>query len=300
NLTLLSGFILLGFSDVPEPQPNTFNIFLSLYVCTVLGNLSMVLLISTDPQLHSPMYFFLTHLSVIDFCLSSAISPKALQTFLLGSSHISFLACFAQIYLYLALIISESFLLGVMAYDRYVAVCRPLLYATTMSRASCCSLVVLVYTVGFLSSLMHTVLAGRLSFCQARNINHFFCELPALLRLSCSHTRLNETFQAAHAGFNILSSFLVILLSYTCILHTVLQIPLTKGKLKAFSTCTSHLVAVTTFYAPGVLAYLQPGPVCCRDRPRLVSVCYTILTPTLNPLIYSLRNKEVKGALRRV
>ncbi|XP_064020080.1 olfactory receptor 8I2-like [Pogoniulus pusillus] len=300
NLTLWSGFILLGFSDVPELQTTTFNIFLPLYVCTVLANLTMVLLISADPQLHTPMYFFLSHLAFIDFCLSTAISPKALETFLLGRSHISFLACFAQMYVYLALIVSECFLLGVMACDRYVAVCKPLLYATTMSRASCWSLMVLVYTTGFLSSLLHIVLAGRLSFCQARNINHFFCELPTLLLLSCSDTGVNETFLVAHAAFNILSSFLVILLSYTYILHTILQIPLAKGKLKAFSTCTSHLIVVTTFYAPGVVVYVQPGQACWRDQAKLVAACYTILTPTLNPLIYSLMNKEVRKALRRV
>ncbi|NXN19062.1 O1044 protein, partial [Indicator maculatus] len=298
NLTLWPGFILLGFSDVPELQPTIFTIFFSLYVFMVLGNLTMVLLIRADPQLHTPMYFFLSHLSLVDFCLSSAISPKALETFLLGRSHISFWGCFAQMYLYLALLISESFLLGVMAYDRYVAVCKPLLYVTIMSRARCCSLMVLVYTMGFLSSLMHAVLAGRLSFCQARNIKHFFCELPTLLQLSCSDTRTNETLQAAHAALNIMSSFLMILLSYTHILHTILQIPLARGRLKAFSTCTSHLIAVTVFYAPGVVAYLQPRQ--GWDEAKLLSTSYTILTPSLNPLIYSLRNKEVKEALRRV
>ncbi|XP_068004661.1 olfactory receptor 8I2-like [Melanerpes formicivorus] len=295
NLTLLPGFILLGFSEVPELQPTIFTIFISAYAFVVLGNLSMLLLIKADPQLHSPMYFFLTHLALIDLCLSSAISPKALETFLLGRSHISFLGCFAQMYLHLALIISECLLLGVMAYDRYVAVCEPLLYAATMGKARCGSLMVLVYATGFLSSLLHCALAGRLSFCQARSINHFFCELPTLLRLSCSDTRANETFQAAHAGLNIITSLLMILFSYTSILHTILQIPLARGRLKAFSTCTSHLIAVAGFYAPGVIAYLQPG-----QGTKLVSACYTILTPSLNPLIYSLRNKEVKGALRRM
>ncbi|NXW99081.1 O1019 protein, partial [Larus smithsonianus] len=298
NLTVLSGFILLGFSDAPELQTTIFTIFLSLYILTVLGNLMMILLINADPQLHTPMYFFLTHLSFIDFCLSSTIVPKALETFLLGRSHISFLGCFTQIYFFIALITCECFLLGVMAYDRYTAVCRPLLYVTTMSRAHCYGMMVLVYTAGFLTSLLHTVLVGRLSFCRARSINHFFCELPTLLQLSCSDTRANEVLQASGAGFNIVGSVLMILLSYAYILHTILHIPLAKRRLKAFSTCASHLAAITVFYAPGMLAYVQPHKV--GDRDKLISVCYTLLTPTLNPLIYSLRNSEVKGALRRL
>ncbi|NWU51300.1 O1440 protein, partial [Dromas ardeola] len=298
NLTVLSGFILLGFSDAPELQTTIFTIFLSLYILTVLGNLMMILLINADPQLHTPMYFFLTHLSFIDFCLSSAIVPKALETFLLGRSRISVLGCFAQIYFFVALIICECFLLAVMAYDRYTAVCQPLLYATTMSRTRCYGMMVLVYTTGFLASLLHTVLAGRLSFCRTRSINHFFCELPTLLQLSCSDTRANKVLQVSSAGFNIVGSVLMILLSYAYILHTILHIPLAKRRLKAFSTCASHLAAITVFYAPGMLAYVQPHKT--GDRDKLVSVCYTLLTPTLNPLIYSLRNKEVKGALRRL
>ncbi|NXJ98420.1 OR8I2 protein, partial [Corythaixoides concolor] len=296
NLTVLSGFILLGFSDAPELQTTVFTIFLSLYVLMVLGNLMMILLINADPQLHTPMYFFLTHLSFMDFCLSSTVIPKALETFLLGRSHISFLGCFAQMYFFLALIVCECFLLGVMAYDRYMAVCKPLLYVTIMSRARRYGLMVLVYTMGFLSSLVHIILAGRLSFCRARSINHFFCELPTLLQLSCSDAHANEILQVSDAGLNIVGSILVILVSYTYILRTILQIPLARRRLKAFSTCASHLVAITIFYAPGMLAYVWPF----RDQATLVSACYTLLTPTLNPLIYSLRNKEVKGAMRRL
>ncbi|XP_014804252.1 PREDICTED: olfactory receptor 8I2-like [Calidris pugnax] len=300
NLTALSGFILLGFSDAPELQTTIFTVFFSLYVLTVLGNLTMILLINADPQLHTPMYFFLTHLSFVDFCLSSTIIPKALEIFLLGRSHISFLGCFAQMYFFLALIICECFLLGVMAYDRYTAVCQPLLYPTTMSRARCYGMVVLVYTMGFLTSLVHTILAGRLSFCRARSIHHFFCDLPTILQLSCSDTHTNEVLQVSSAGFNILGSVVMILLSYTYILHAILQIPLARRRLKAFSTCASHLVAITIFYGPGMVAYIQPHKAHTGDGAKVVSVCYTLLTPTLNPLIYSLRNKEVKGALRRL
>ncbi|KFQ83274.1 Olfactory receptor 5F1, partial [Phoenicopterus ruber ruber] len=299
NLTVSSGFILLGFPDAPALQTTVFAIFLSLYVLMLLGNLMMILLINADPQLHTPMYFFLTHLSFIDFCLSSVIVPKALETFLLGRSRISFLGCFAQVYFFLALIVCECSLLGVMAYDRYAAVCKPLLYAATMSRARRCGAMALTYATGFLVSLVHTVLAGRLSFCRARSIDHFFCELPALLQLSCSDTRANEILQVSNTGLNVGGSILVILVSYAYILHAVLQIPLARGRLRAFSTCSSHLAAITVFYVPGTLAYARPREAPSRDRAKLVSACYTVLTPALNPLIYSLRNQAVKGALRR-
>ncbi|XP_065540486.1 olfactory receptor 8I2-like [Lathamus discolor] len=300
NLTALSSFILLGFSDAPELQTTIFTIFLSLYVLMVLGNLTMILLINTDPHLRIPMYFFLSHLSCVDFCLSSAIIPKALETFLLGRSHISFWGCFAQMYIFVSLAVCESFLLGVMAYDRYTAVCKPLLYTTTMTRARCYGMMVLVYTIGFLTSLVHITLAGRLSFCRARSINHFFCELPTLLQLSCSDTSTNEVVLVSSATFNSTVTLLMILVSYTCILHTVLQIPLATRRLKVFSTCASHLAAIIIFYAPGIPTYVQPHEASSCDQAKVVSVCYSILIPTLNPLIYSLRNKEVKGALRRL
>ncbi|XP_061231774.1 olfactory receptor 8I2-like [Neopsephotus bourkii] len=300
NLTLLSRFILLGFSDTPELQTTIFSIFLTLYILMVSGNLMMILLINIDPHLQTPMYFFLTHLSFMDFCLSSAVTPKALETFLMGRSHISFWGCFAQMFIFLALAVCETFLLGVMAYDRYTAVCKPLLYTTTMTRARYYGMMVLVYTIGFLTSLVHITLAGRLSFCQNRSINHFFCELPTLLQLSCSDTSTNEVLLFYNTVFTAMVSLLMILVSYTYILHTVLQIPLATRRMKVFSTCASHLAAITIFYAPGIFTYVQPHEASSWDQAKLVSVCYSILTPTLNPLIYSLRNKEVKGALRRL
>ncbi|KFU94770.1 Olfactory receptor 1044, partial [Chaetura pelagica] len=294
NLTALPGFILLGFSNSPQLQPTILSLFLSLFLLTALGNLTLILLLRTDPQLHTPMYFFLSHLSFLDLCLSSTVVPKALQTFLLGSSHISFLACFAQMYFFLALVISECFLLGVMAYDRFVAICTPLLYTTTLSRARCYTLVGLVYTTGFLTSLVHTLMAGRLSFCQARSIDHFFCELPALLQLSCSHAGANNVLQVSSAGINILGPVLMSLVSYSYILHTIMKMPLARWK--AFSTCASHLVAITIFFGSGLLVYVQPHS---KDGAKLVAACYVVVTPSLNPLIYSLRNKEVKRALRK-
>ncbi|KAM9223710.1 olfactory receptor 8I2-like [Leptosomus discolor] len=300
NLTVLSGFILLGFSDAPELQTTIFTTFLSLYVSTVLGNLTMILLTNADPQLHTPVYFFLTHFSFIGFCLSSTIVPKAPETFLLGRSHISFWGCFAQIYFFVALIVCECFLLGVTAYDRGTAVCKPLLYPTTTSRAHRSGVTALVYTTGFLTSLVHTVLAGKLSFCRDRSINHFFCELPTLLQLSCSDAGANELLQVSNAAFNVAGSVLTVLVSYAYILCTILQSPSARRRLKAFSTCASHLAAITVFYVPGLLAYVRPRKAGARGQAKLVSARYTVLTPTLNPLTYSLRNKEVKGAPRRL
>ncbi|KAM4667400.1 olfactory receptor 5AS1-like [Amazona ochrocephala] len=187
-----------------------------------------------------------------------------------------------------------------MAFDRYSAVCKPLLYTTTMTRARCYGVMVLVYTIGFLTSLVHITLAGRLSFCQATSINHFFCELPTLLQLSCSDTNINELLQVYNAAFNIMISVVMILVSYAYILHTVLQIPVGRRRLKVFSTCASHLAAVTIFYALAFFTYIQPHEASSWDQTKLLSACYTVLTPTLNPFIYSLRNKEVKGALRRL
>ncbi|XP_035395083.1 olfactory receptor 8I2-like [Cygnus atratus] len=300
NFTALSSFILLGFSDVPELQTPMFIIFLSLYALLVMGNLLLMLLINTDPQLYKPMYFFLTHLSFMDLCLSSAVIPKALEIFLFETSNISFVGCFAQMHVFLMLVICECFLLGVMAYDRYAAVCQPLHYAALMSRTRCYKMTVLVYATGFITSLVHTVLAGRLAFCQARSINHFFCELPALLHLSCSSTRPNHILQVCSAEFNIVGSIVVILTSYACILYTVLRMPSAGRRLKVFSTCTSHLATVTIFYVPGLVTYMLPSKARPQDEEKLVSIFYTAVTPLLNPLVYSLRNREVKGALRRL
>ncbi|KAI6068355.1 Olfactory receptor 5M11 [Aix galericulata] len=225
---------------------------------------------------------------------------QALETFLFGTSNISFVGCFAQIHVFLMLVTCECFLLGVMAYDRYAAVCQPLRYTALMSPARCYRMTMLVYATGFLTSLVHTVLAGRLAFCRTRSIDHFFCELPSLLHLSCSSTRPNHILQVCSAELNILGSILVILVSYTCILYTVLRMPSAGTRMKVFSTCTSHLAAVTIFYVPGLVTYMLPSKARPQGEEKLVSVFYTAVTPLLNPLVYSLRNREVKGALRRL
>ncbi|XP_062433962.1 olfactory receptor 8I2-like [Rhea pennata] len=300
NLTVMPDFILLGFTNFPELESTMFTVFLILYILTVMGNLAMILLINIDSQLHTPMYFFLSHLSFMDFCLSSDVIPKALEIFLFRRNDISFMGCFVQMYFFLALIACECFLLGIMAYDRYMALCKPLLYTVIMSKARCYRMTASIYAVGFLISLINTMLAGRLSFCQVRGINHFFCELPSLLQLSCSNTHTNELLQFTSTALNVVGSVLMILVSYTYILYTIMWIPSAEGRLKAFSTCASHLAAVMLFYGPGLFSYFQPQTTYSQDRAKVISIFYTLLTPTLNPLIYSLRNKEVKGALRRL
>ncbi|NWH77548.1 OR5F1 protein, partial [Piaya cayana] len=292
NHTFASEFILLGFTSQKDLQVTCFVFFLAIYVVTLVGNLRVILLIKRDLCLHTPRSFFLSPLSLLDVCCSSTIIPQ--------TSRISLLGCFAQIYFFVALVICECFLLGVMAFDRYVAVCRPLLYAAVMSRARCHGSMALVYATGFLSSLVHVVLVGRLSFCQGRDVNHFFCELPTILQLSCSDARASEILQVSDAVLTDVGSILMILVSYAYIIGTIVRMPAGRGRLKGFSTCTSHLVAITIFYAPVMLTYFQPRKARSRDQAKAVSVCYALLTPALNPLIYSLRNAEVKGALRRL
>uniref|UniRef100_A0A8B9QY73 Olfactory receptor n=1 Tax=Anas platyrhynchos TaxID=8839 RepID=A0A8B9QY73_ANAPL len=283
NSTFASEFFLLGLTSQEDLQIICFVLFLAIYVVSLVGNLGVITLIRIDSCLHTPMYFFLSHLSLLDACYSSTIIPQALLNFLVKRKAISFTRCAAQLFSFATCATAECYVLAAMAYDRYVAICNPLLYPVVMSRQLC------IRDVGgcFLSSLVHTVLAGRLAFCRARSIDHFFCELPALLHLSCSSTHPNHILQVCSAELNILGSILVILASYTCILYTVLRMPSAGTRMKVFSTCTSHLAAVTIFYVP-------------QGEEKLVSVFYTAVTPLLNPLVYSLRNREVKGALRRL
>ncbi|XP_006260563.1 olfactory receptor 5F1-like [Alligator mississippiensis] len=300
NLTMVSEFILLGFSNHPGLQVAIFMLFLLIYVITLVGNLGMIILIRIDSQLHTPMYFFLSHLSFIDFCHSSNTIPKALSNVLLGRKAIPYIGCIVQLYLFIALITSECFLLAMMAYDRYVAICNPLLYTVVMSQKHCLRMTAVMYAAGFFNSVIHTTLTHRLNFCQSNVIDHFFCELPSLLKLSCSETHTSKMLMLMSAGFNISGSILIILSSYTYILFTILKIHSTAGRHKAFSTCVSHLTVVTIFYGTAVFTHLQPHSEYSQNQDKVASVFYTVVTPMLNPVIYSLRNKEVKDALKRV
>ncbi|XP_065258954.1 olfactory receptor 5AR1-like [Emys orbicularis] len=292
-------FILSGLTDRPELQVPLFVLFLLIYGITLVGNGGMILLITIDPRLHTPMYFFLSNLSFCDLCFSSMISPKMLLNFLAEKKSISYTACTVQMYLFVSFADVECLLLAVMAYDRYVAICKPLLYTFTMSRQLCKGLVAGVYAVGVIDSMIHTFCTLHLSFCSANIINHFFCDIPQLLVLSCSDTRINEIVMFAFIGCIVVSSFVTVLLSYVYIISTILQIRSAEGRHKSFSTCTFHLIAVVLFYGIQLFMYLRPISSYSMDTNKVASVFYTLVIPMLNPLIYSLRNTEVKDALRK-
>ncbi|XP_074811307.1 olfactory receptor 5W2-like [Natator depressus] len=299
NHTEVTEFILSGLTERPELQVPLFGLFLLIYVITLVGNGGMILLITTDPRLHTPMYFFLSNLSFCDLCLSLTISPQMLLNFLAERKNISFTACAVQISLSITFGDSQGFLLAVMAYDRYVAISNPLLYTVTMSRQLCKQLVAGVYALGLLDSMIFMCFTFRLSFCSSNIINHFFCDIPPLLALSCSHTRISENVMFSFACCIIMSSFIPVLLSYVYIISTILQIRSVDGRCKAFSTCTFHLTAVVLLFGTLLFMYLHPPSSYSMDRDKVSSLFYTVVIPMLNPLIYSLRNMEVKDALRK-
>lgn len=300
NSTKVTEFILLGFSVHREIEIILFLLISVVYTLTLVGNLGMISLIRLDSRLHTPMYFFLSNLAFIDLCYSSSIAPKFLETLLTKHRSISFYACATQLGFFLNFLISEMFLLAVMAYDRYVAICKPLLYAVIMSPHLNVLLVLATYLAGFLNAAIHTGFTFRLSFCRSNVINHFFCDTPPLLKLSCSDTHINEVVIFAFASFNELSCLLIILISYLYILIAILRIHSAEGRHKAFSTCASHLMVVTIFFGTILFMYLRPSSSYSMDQDKVVSVFYTVVIPMLNPLIYSLRNKEVKASLGKI
>ncbi|XP_019270903.1 olfactory receptor 5B12-like [Panthera pardus] len=299
NSTEVTEFILVGLTNDPKLQIPLFLIFALIYLVTLMGNLGMMVLILLDSRLHTPMYFFLSHLSLVDFGYSTAITPKVMAGSLTGDGVISYDACVTQFFFFVAFITVESFLLASMAYDRYVAVCRPLHYTTTMTTAMCASLVMGCYICGFLNASIHTGNIFRLSFCRARVVDHFFCDAPPLLALSCSDNYISEMVIFLVVGMNNLFSVLVILISYLFIFITVLRMRSSEGRQKAFSTCASHLTTVSIFYGTGTFMYLQPSANHSMDTDKVASVFYTMVIPMLNPVVYSLRNKEVKSAFKK-
>lgn len=299
NLTEVTFFILSGFANHPELQVSLFLMFLFIYLFTVLGNVGLIMLIRIDSQLHTPMYFFLSNLAFIDIFYSSTVTPKALVNFQSQQKTISFVACFVQMYFFVGLVCSECFLLGSMAYDRYIAICNPLLYSMIMSQKVCNWLGVLPYAIGFTNSLVSVHVISSLAFCDS-SINHFFCDTTALLALSCADAFSTEMVIFVLAGITLLSSLLLITVTYTAIILAILRIQSAAGRQKAFSTCASHLMGVTIFYGSLIFTYLQPDNTSSLTQAQVASVFYTIVIPMLNPLIYSLRNKDVKNALLRV
>ncbi|EHB11086.1 Olfactory receptor 8H2 [Heterocephalus glaber] len=300
NSTNVPGFILMGLTDSPEAKPVISMLFLLIYLITLLGNSGMILIIHLDPQLHTPMYFFLTHLSLLDFSYSSVITPKTLQSLLTSTKSISFLGCFTQMFFFILFVAAEGFLLSSMAYDRYVAICSPLHYPVIMSPGLCHALLAGSYVIALVYCTVITVSVSQLHFCNSNVIQHFFCDTSPILALSCSETSEAEIIIFICAGSNLGLSLITISGSYLSILFTILKINSTAGKKKAFSTCASHLLGVTIFYSSTIFTYLKPKTSYSLGRDQVASVFYTIVIPMLNPLIYSLRNKEVKNAALRV
>ncbi|XP_070086516.1 olfactory receptor 5L1-like [Equus caballus] len=300
NCTTVAEFILLGLAEVPELRVFLFLLFLLIYGVTVFSNLGMIALIQVSSRLHTPMYFFLSHLSFVDFCYSTIIVPKMLANILNEDKTISFLGCTVQFYLFCTCLVSEVILLAVMAYDRFVAISNPLLYMVIMSRNLCVELVSCCYLCGTACSLIHLCLAVEIPSYRSNVINHFFCDLLPLLSLACSDVTMNELLLYIVATFNEIITIMIILTSYLFILITILKMHSAEGRCKAFSTCASHLTAIVVFHGTILFIYCQPSSGNNMDTDRVATVFYTVVIPMLNPLIYSLRNKDVKEALRKV
>ncbi|XP_027705504.1 olfactory receptor 508-like, partial [Vombatus ursinus] len=299
NCTAVTEFIILGLTDDPTLRVILFVIFVGVYSVTLLGNLTIIILIRNSSQLHTPMYLFLSHLAFVDMGYSSSVTPVMLKNFLMDKITIPLEGCVAQMSSGGTFGTAECFLLAVMAYDRYVAICRPLLYSTNMSTRLCTLLLIISYLGGCVNTWIATGCLLNRSFCGPNKINHFFCDYSPLLKLSYSEDNFSEILPAACTGLVIVITVLIILISYVYILFSVLKIRSTEGRSKAFSTCTSHLTVVTLFYRTITFIYVMPKSRYTTDENKVVSVFYIVMIPMLNPLIYSLRNNEVKGALRK-
>ncbi|XP_017951097.2 olfactory receptor 5A1-like [Xenopus tropicalis] len=296
----VSGFIIQGFSDTPELHISLFVLFLGIYLIILLGNLIIFLVISCNPHLHTPMYIFLQNLSLIDISFSSNVLPNLLHILLTQQNIISFLGCMTQMYVFGFLAASEFLLLTAMAYDRYVAICDPLHYIARMSRKHCAGLITAAFTGGFVDPVAYIVLIPKLSYCASHLINHFFCDVTALLKLSCSSTFSVELFNYIVGTFLGFSSFLLILISYIFIVSAILKIQSSEGRQKAFSTCASHLACVITLYVTALSLYMRPTTSYSLKRDKYFSLLYIVLGPVLNPLIYTLKNREFKSSFNKI
>ncbi|XP_015349680.1 olfactory receptor 2B2-like [Marmota marmota marmota] len=292
-------FILLGFSDRPWLELPLFVVFLVSYVLTIVGNMTIILVSHLDPKLHTPMYFFLTNLSLLDLCYTTSTVPQMLVNIRSTRKVISYGGCVAQLFIFLALGSTECLLLAVMSFDRFVAICRPLWYSVIMHHGLCLQLATASWVSGFSNSVLQSTWTLHMPLCGHREVDHFFCEVPALLKLSCADTTANEAELFFISVLFLLIPVTLILISYTFIVQAVLRIQSAEGRRKAFGTCGSHLIVVTLFYGTAIYMYLQPPSASSKDRGKMVSLFYGIITPMLNPIIYTLRNKEVKGAFKR-
>ncbi|KAM9687620.1 olfactory receptor 7D4-like [Trichechus inunguis] len=300
NQTKASEFLLLGLSEDPELQPLFFGLFLSMYLVTVLGNLFIILAVSSDPHLHTPMYFFLSNLSFVDICFITTTVPKMLVNIQTQSKDISYIGCLTQVYFFMIFAGLDNFLLSLMAYDRFVAICHPLHYTVIMNPRLCGLLVLMSWVIIFWVSLLLILLLMQLNFCIGTEIPHFFCELTQIIKVACSDTLINNIFLYVLTALLGVFPLTGILFSYSQIVFSLMRMSSAGGKYKAFSTCGSHLSVVSLFYGTGLGVFLSSAVTYSSQRISIASVMYTVVTPMLNPFIYSLRNKDVKGALGRL
>ncbi|XP_051022765.1 olfactory receptor 1052-like [Acomys russatus] len=300
NLSVITEFILLGLTDDPVLNTVLFVLFLLIYVITVAGNLWIIIMVLSTAQLHSPKYFFLSHLAFLDFCYSSVFLPKMLLNYLVGQKSISYHGCLLQYSFVNMFLTAECFLLAAMAYDRYLAICSPLHYRCLMTPTFCISLVSASYLLGCANSLTHLRSLLKLTFCRSNVVDHYFCDIPLLFKLSCSDTYHSEALFIVLSGATSITTFLIVVSSYLGILITVLKMHSARGSYKALCTCASHLTVVTLFYGTVISTYLGTSSSFPQDTEKIVSVFYTLLLPALNLLIYSVRNKEAKEAMKRM
>ncbi|XP_029442126.1 olfactory receptor 1019-like [Rhinatrema bivittatum] len=297
NHTKVSEFIILGFSDLPEMQLLLFLVFLIIYLMSMIGNLLIISAVCSEPRLHTPMFFFLINLSFLEMCYVTVTVPKLLAMLLTQYKIISFTQCMTQMHLFLSCTDTEFYLLTSMAYDRYVAICNPLRYTVIMSRKVCIVLVIASWMTSFLNPVLHTLIVSQSSFCSSNEINHFFCDITALMALSCSGTSVIEMVNYIEGPIMAFTPFILTVTSYVYIISAILKIRSAKGRQKAFSTCSSHLTVIILFYGTTFVVYMSPKSASSMDVNKLLTVVYITAIPLLNPLIYSLRNKELKGAL---
>ncbi|XP_015746624.1 olfactory receptor 6B1-like [Python bivittatus] len=299
NETVITEFILHGFGDLKELHILLFMLFLLIYITTMAGNLLIIALIVTDQHLHTPMYFFLGNLSCLETCYSSTILPRILASLLNENYTVSVNGCILQLWAFVFLAVTECYLLAAMSYDRYLAICRPLHYSTLMNFKICLQLVAGSWIGSFVIDTILLTFILKLSFCGHNLIEHFFCDFIPMMNLACSDASQVKLVSAILTSVSTLPPFLLTIVSYAYIIAAILGIPSITGRQKAFSTCSSHLIVVTIFYGSLTVVYLLQDSNELKELNKVFSVCYTILTPLVNPLIYSLRNKEVRGALGR-
>ncbi|KAM4808033.1 olfactory receptor 5V1-like [Rhinophrynus dorsalis] len=299
NLTMTNDFLMLALSDLPNLKVLLFCILLLIYVLTLIGNVTIIYVTQQDKNLHKPMYFFLNNLSFIDICYTSTTMPKMLQVLLLERKTISFFGCIAQLYFFITFVGTECVLLCVMSYDRFLAICHPLRYPVLMNHMVCIILAGISWLCGLSNSVVHTVFTFRLHFCGSKKINYFYCDIPPLLSLSCEDTTMNEALLLSIGVFIGWTPFLCIILSYIYIIVTIMKINSTEGRQKAFSTCVSHLTVVVIYFGSVIFSYVRPISTYSLKKDRLISVLYSVVSPMLNPLIYTLKNQDVKNAMHR-